>query len=141
MTKNKNIKNKWDRKHVKMLILFVQKRDYLYNAQSKDYLDRIKKIHAFNELKNKLQTEMRGVTVTEIKKKWKNLRTQYVRELRFIRNSKKGGNGIKDQYVPKLWCFERLKFLEPHLFIKDGDNVKVIFIYCYFRHHVIPLEQ
>ncbi|XP_053945757.1 uncharacterized protein LOC128855130 [Anastrepha ludens] len=69
---------------------------------------------------------MFGVSLDDVKKKWKNLRSQYMRELRIQKNSKKSGSGVNDLYEAKLWCFDQLSFLEGHVATRQSqDNTEM----------------
>ena len=121
------MEEKWQTPQIEKLILLIQDEECLYNIKSKEYMDRTKKALALNQIKEKLETDMVGVTVQQIVKKWKNLRGQYVRELRLIENSKKSGSGKNDVHKPKLWCFDQLKFLQTHCAVrKSVNNVEVM---------------
>lgn len=119
-------KIKWSQAEIEKLIYLVQQYECIYNVKSAGYLDRNAKAQAFNKICEDL--EMKELDVIEVKKKWKNLRTQYLREIRELRASKKSGSGICDVYTPKLWCFSQLQFLEAHTQIRSGEsNFEVIF--------------
>nr|XP_014095752.2 uncharacterized protein LOC106621417 [Bactrocera oleae] len=84
------------------------------------YLDRNAKAQAFNKIVQDL--EMPSLNVFEVKKKWKTLRSQYLREIREFRTSKKSGSGVDDIPTPKLWCFSHLKFLESYSQVRSGES-------------------
>ena len=59
-----------------------------------------------------------AITTGDIKRKIETLRNQHRREMRLVENSRKSGAGIDDLYIPRLWCFNELSFLN------DGDTVR-----------------
>ncbi|XP_067635077.1 uncharacterized protein [Eurosta solidaginis] len=62
------------------------------------------------------------ITINDLKKKWKGLRTQYLQECRSVQNSQKSGAGLDDIYRPRLWCFDQLKFLQSHVKLRKSVN-------------------
>ena len=62
------------------------------------------------------------VGIEEVKKKIKNLRTVFTRELRKVEASKRSGAGVDDIYVPKFKFFKSMMFLQPHINGKDSKT-------------------
>lgn len=121
---------KWTHEEVEKVILLVQQHACIYNVRSKQYLDRTKKAEAFNAICIEMQLLNQAFTVPEIKKKWSNLRIQYMAEKRKMANSKKSGAGASDVVKPKLWCFDQLTFLNSHTQLKESrSNIEVTIVF------------
>lgn len=115
----------WTRRETEELINLIQQHQCIFNVKSFEYVDRNKKAQAFNTVLLEMKIMDSTLTVEEIKRKWKNLRTQYMQEVRAIKQSKKSGSGVTDVYSPKLWCFQQLSFLESHIETRSSvDNIK-----------------
>ncbi|XP_073831522.1 uncharacterized protein [Musca autumnalis] len=118
---------KWKKETVEQLILCVQQYPSLYNVQSPDYVDRIKNAQCWNQILLDLLVLDPGLDLKEIQRKWRNLRVQFTKEERFVKNSKKSGAGLLDIYVPKLWCYDLLSFPKSHIAMRGSkDNIENI---------------
>lgn len=62
---------KWEREAVEKLIIYVQENTCLYNVHFSECMDRAKKAPAFTDIHKKLETEMVGVTLDDVKKNGK----------------------------------------------------------------------
>lgn len=113
---------KWNRDLIEKLITLVEENNCIYNVKSKEYLDRNKKAEAYNNILKEMQTVESSITLEEIKRRWKNLRTQFSQEQRKLKQSKKSGAGSVDIYAPKLWCFQQLHFLQTHIDVRESIN-------------------
>lgn len=81
---------KWTPDQIEKLIICVEEHPPIYHIKSNEYLDRNKQMQAFYAILENLQETVNpGITLDEIKRKWKNLRTQYMQELISINQSKK----------------------------------------------------
>lgn len=83
----------------------------LWKIKSKEYSDRKKKTHAYEHLVKKyseIEPHANRETVTQ---KINTIRSCYRKELRKITSSKVRGAKREDVYVPKLWYFDLLSFL------------------------------
>ena len=125
----------WTKEQTSFLINLYEGNSILYDVQSSDYLNKIKKENCPKDICKELQ-EVRVTTISEIKLKIKILKQQYNREKNMVLKSKKSGAGGNEVYVPKLWCYEQLKFLENFSVEKPAysniDFDLVIFIFKYF---------
>lgn len=67
-----------------------------------------------------------SLTMDEIKKKIHGVRAQFLAELNKIKKSEVSGASIDGIYVPKLWCFELLQFLQHgrNVVSKGDSNLK-----------------
>lgn len=70
-----SVTRKWCESDVETLINLVQQKECIYNVRSAEYLNRDAKAQAFNEI---CQEMANTFNVNEIKRKWKNLRVQYI---------------------------------------------------------------
>lgn len=122
------MKKKCNRESIEQLIIVLQQYPCIYNIQSAEYLDRIKKAQAWNNILEEMVKSDGSLNLVEIKRKWRNLRVQFMQEHRLMNGSKKSGVGLTDVYVPKLWCYEQLGFLKTHIEVrKSKDNTEVCF--------------
>lgn len=97
---------KWSRENTSMLIHLLRRHECLWNNKSPDYKNRQMRHLALEEIKNALEKS----STNDITKKIHTIRTQFRRELKELITSRK--SGAEDIYVPKLWCFEDLRFLQ-----------------------------
>ncbi|XP_064088006.1 uncharacterized protein LOC135202507 [Macrobrachium nipponense] len=82
------------------------------------YKDRAKRVAALTAMAAELRKTCAAITTGDIKRKIETLRNQHRREMRLVENSRKSGAGIDDIYIPRLWCFNDLSFLN------DGDTIR-----------------
>ncbi|XP_046801068.1 uncharacterized protein LOC124418513 [Lucilia cuprina] len=80
-------------------------------SETKDYSNRIIKNRDYNVLVEKLKEKYPDATKEMAVKKINVMRTSYRRELKKQRASLKSGAGADDEYVPTLWYFDHLSFL------------------------------
>lgn len=103
----------WNRESVNLLIENYRKRPLLYNPKHHHYKNRNKRLEALEEILNDVDEKCpfaanQGLNTDDIKQKIHTLRTQYFKEV----NKIKEYTSIDQLYIPKLWCFEKLSFLE-----------------------------
>ena len=103
----------WNKDLVKLLIIRYQENEHLYNARHPLYSDRNKRLNTYLEITKEFKRIKKDITMEEIKKKIHALRSQYIKELNEL-NSKQSSD-ISDDTEPRLWCFNKLEFLKPHL--------------------------
>ncbi|XP_030022585.2 uncharacterized protein LOC115441812 [Manduca sexta] len=88
-----------------------QSQPCLWDTQSKDYHDKMKKQVAYAKLLRIYQLlEPRADRMTVVKK-INILRTNHRKEKKKVKESERSGNGT---YVPKLWYYHLFDFLETH---------------------------
>ncbi|XP_015929255.2 uncharacterized protein [Parasteatoda tepidariorum] len=86
------------------IINFVQECPWLYDASRADFRDSTKKLNSWKKLAELLKTD-----VQEVKKRWRSLRTSYVRE----KHRKPSGSAAVEK---KPWVYmEALNFLQDHV--------------------------
>lgn len=83
----------------------------LWRIKSSDYSDRNKRNNAYENLCSKLQEIDETATKETVVKKVDSLRSNFRKELKKIKESKRSGAGTDNVYIPKLWYFEKLQFL------------------------------
>lgn len=103
----------WNKDMVKLLIIRYQENEHLYNASHPFYLNRNERSKTYLEITNEFKKIKKNVTVKEIKKKIHGLRSQYIKELNEIRS--KQHSQVSEDVEPRLWCFNKLEFLRPHV--------------------------
>lgn len=93
-----------------ILISFYADNDEIWNPKNTKYYKRNVRDRLMTQLQEKLIAECHfTVTVDEIKRKWSNLRTSYMREVRKLRQNKRSG---VEGYVPKWVFYKDLLFLQ-----------------------------
>lgn len=144
---------KWGREDIQKFIVCMQQYPCIYSVKSLGYMDRTMKAQAFNKILLEMEENMPGISLQELKKKWRNLRTQFMQEERLVYRSMKSGSGRDDLYVPKLWCYDQLGFLKNHIVTRPScDNVEVnincslgcsfVIIFNFFRRQMYhPLAE
>lgn len=109
----------WTKALTLHLIELYRQRPCLWNVKCEEYRNRDAKYKAYEELYNDVKSLDPLCTVEIVKKKLNTLRSQYRKEVKQISTSKKSGASADDVYLPKLWCFNHLKFLN------DGESQSV----------------
>ena len=92
----------WKREEVRSLIAAYREQPCLWNVKSKTYKDRNAKDMALKKVYNEMQIIDDNITFESMKIKIHTIRSQFKRELKLIRESKKSGTSTFDVYSPKL---------------------------------------
>ncbi|XP_064077252.1 uncharacterized protein LOC135194952 [Macrobrachium nipponense] len=108
----------WSREEIIQLIDLYRQNPCPWNVKSDMYKDRAKRVAALTAIAVELRKTCAAITTGDIKRKIETLRNQHRREMRLVENSRKSGAGIDDIYIPRLWCFNDLSFLN------DGDTIR-----------------
>lgn len=89
-------------------------RPHLYNIKHIDYRNKTKRLNGLREITDDFNETfvMSKVTLEDIRKKINGLRTQFTNEGNKIKKSFVSGAGADDVYIPTLWCYPLLSFLE-----------------------------
>lgn len=113
--------NSWREEEEKRLIAFYSDNPVLWHPKHPNYYKREVREDLLAQLKEQLQEECGvTVTVTDLKSKFKNLRSSYIREQRKITKSKLSAEaGEREVHRPKWIHFGDLHFLHD---IGDVDN-------------------
>ncbi|KRG07126.1 uncharacterized protein Dmoj_GI26314, isoform B [Drosophila mojavensis] len=105
----------WDREKTIELIELYENFAVLWDVSSADYKNKYKKQNAYREIAEKLNK-----SDDEIKTKIHHLRTQFLQEVRRVKQ-KKSDQGKLDNYTSKWEFFDALKFIKND----DGNNYKI----------------
>ncbi|GFW93987.1 hypothetical protein TNCV_4813051 [Trichonephila clavipes] len=108
---------RWDRKLVEILISLYKKYPVLYEKKTDGYYDRKQREIALLSIAAEM-SKIRPVTIDDVKKKIKTLRSQFSVENVHRYRSLTSGTGNKI-FVPKLWCYHLLSFLDKYMQVKD----------------------
>ncbi|XP_049763449.1 uncharacterized protein LOC126092072 isoform X2 [Schistocerca cancellata] len=87
----------------------------LWKIGSEGYRDKKKRALAINKIAEVLRLSQPYITREDVKRKINILRTTYNRESNKIRKSKQYASSPGEIYVPKLWYFTELSFLDNQL--------------------------
>lgn len=88
-------------------IELYRKNECLWNVKAVDYKKSDKRKKAVAEMAIQF-----GVTEEFVKKKIQSLRSTYIQEKKKIADSKRTGTGSDDVYIPSLFWFHELEFLQ-----------------------------
>lgn len=99
------------REIMKEFINIYRNEPCLWEIKSKDYRDRNKKAAAYDKLIQQYRKLESKANRDVIVKKLNILRTNYRKEKRKVEESNRSRSGTNDVYVPKLWYYNLLKFL------------------------------
>ncbi|KAK9872912.1 hypothetical protein WA026_021763 [Henosepilachna vigintioctopunctata] len=83
----------------------------LWKIKSEEYMDRDKKSQAMERLLDFYRQKFENATTDDVKKKFNSLRTNFRKELKKIKDSKKSGAGAEEIYQSTLWYFDAMSFL------------------------------
>ncbi|XP_049939469.1 uncharacterized protein LOC126416045 isoform X2 [Schistocerca serialis cubense] len=87
----------------------------LWKIGSEGYRDKKKRALAINKIAEVLRLSQPYITREDVKRKINIVRTTYNRESNKIRKSKQSASSPGEIYVPKLWYFNELSFLDNQL--------------------------
>ncbi|XP_049295608.1 uncharacterized protein LOC125770249 [Anopheles funestus] len=94
----------------------------LWNVNSKEYTDRMKRKLAYDALVMKYQEVHKTATKEEVKKKLYGLRSSYRREMMKLKKSVQSGATVDDVYKPTLWYFYLFDFLTDYDTMKEPTS-------------------
>jgi len=92
----------------------------LWRIKSKEYMDKHKRINAIKKLTELLKVSRRNITEEDVKKKINILRTTFKRENNKVKKSMVSGSGTDEVYVPSLWYYKELEFLQDQMEEESG---------------------
>ncbi|XP_054259939.1 uncharacterized protein LOC128994012 [Macrosteles quadrilineatus] len=93
-------------------ISVYQSEKCLWKVKSADYHDRMKKEAAYGRLIEVWKQVDPNCNKSTVLKKINNLRSSYRKELKKVREATKSGASAEDVYLPKLWYYNLLHFLD-----------------------------
>ncbi|XP_037954786.1 uncharacterized protein LOC119684747 [Teleopsis dalmanni] len=86
----------------------------LWEVKNDAYKNKYLKSQAWNKLLRRYKETFPDATLGDLKKKINGMRNCYRRELNKVKKSKKSGAGAVNLYVPTLWYYKDLQFLQEH---------------------------
>uniref|UniRef100_A0A1Y1MXA0 MADF domain-containing protein n=1 Tax=Photinus pyralis TaxID=7054 RepID=A0A1Y1MXA0_PHOPY len=110
----------WSNDQVSLLIEQYQQHECLYFVQHRDYHNKNRRNAALQQICEKMNQIRPNTSIHEIQKKWNGIRNTYASERRKSIASSRSGAGSEDIYIPSLWYYEKLVFLNEHLNIRKS---------------------
>ncbi|XP_046389012.1 uncharacterized protein LOC124157947 [Ischnura elegans] len=104
----------WNRTQVDTLIHLVRERPYLFDPRNSLYKNKGKRMSGFREIAEEMSPSRPNTIADDCKKKWYSLRTTYLAERRKVASSKKSGLGAEAVYVPSLFYYHDIKFIDEY---------------------------
>lgn len=95
---------------IEKFIVLLKEHECLYNNKNKFYYNRNIKDEICEYILREMQKDKPAIKIGDIRRKMKVLRTQFARENRLLSLARLHG----EEYQPKLWCYDKLSFLEKH---------------------------
>lgn len=92
----------------------------LWRIKSKDYMDKHKRMNAIKKMTELLKVSRGNITEEDVKKKINILRTTFKRENNKVKKSMLSGSGTDELYVPSLWYYKELEFLQDQVEEESG---------------------
>ena len=99
----------WAKAATTTFIESLQQHPCTWQVKSQMYKDRNLRALSYDVLVNIMSEMIPNITIEE---KINTLRGQFRKETKLIAQSKKSGAGTEEIYVPKLWCYDLLHFLD-----------------------------
>lgn len=112
----------WTRTAATAFIDLLKSHPCLWKVKCPTYKNKDIKNSAYEKMKRDLSVLGYTVTQDEIRKKINTLRAQYRKERNQVIRSRRTGSGTEDIYVPKLWCYTLLSFLDEGDVCRDSAN-------------------
>ncbi|XP_041424896.1 uncharacterized protein LOC121395428 [Xenopus laevis] len=94
----------------------------LWKVKSGDYMNKMKREKAYEELANLCKSVCPKADVQFVKTRISNIRTVFKKELNKVQASKKSGASADDLYVPKLWYYDLLLFTVDQEVARDSRS-------------------
>jgi hypothetical protein len=110
----------YTREFLSELIILYRSVPCLWRVKSKEYLDRNSKDKAWDSIVEKFREVDPETDKGSVVKKINSLKTSWRRENKKIRESMRSGAGADDVYVPKLWYFDLLNYIEDEETPRDS---------------------
>ena len=106
----------WTRAITLQFIDLLKQHPCLWQVKNDNYKNKIVRNSSLAAIIKALNENMNcEATQSDVMKKLHTLRSQFRKEMKDFKTSQKSGAGTDDLHVPKLWCFDALRFLT------DGD--------------------
>ncbi|GFO05887.1 hypothetical protein PoB_003239200 [Plakobranchus ocellatus] len=107
---------------IHQLIEEYKARPCLWKTTAKEYSNKIIRRRAVEGICEALKLPCDSATLTGLKRKIKNLRSTFAKELRNIAKSQKSGASADDIYEPSWKWFQHLDFLRTHIQVRAGES-------------------
>lgn len=85
-------------------------------------MDRDKKAQALEKLLQLYKERYQDATTEDVKNKFNSLRTNFRKELKRLKDSKKSGAGVDELYTPTCWYFDDMYFIVDQETPSDSIN-------------------
>ncbi|PIO10441.1 hypothetical protein AB205_0090050 [Aquarana catesbeiana] len=92
----------------------------LWQARHPHYNNKQKRQAALEKLLELVKPVVPTATIPYLKNKTGGLRNTYLRERKKVTDSQRSGAAADDVYVPRLWYYERLRFLSDHTEVRES---------------------
>lgn len=113
----------WSREATTILIELYEGFPCLYEVSLEDYHNKNKRVAAIEEITlNFNNRNFTSLSSKLIQEKIHGIRSQFLAELNKIKKSKASGAGADQTYIPKLWCFDMLKFIQKGAPVTEGES-------------------
>lgn len=116
---------KWTKEQISVLINAYKEETCLYAIQSPNYHNKHLRAEALMRVCNAVNNVRLNTTTKECQTKFHNLRNQFNVENAKRRSSIKSGAGTNDIYVPSLWYFNSMLFLEEYYGMRKTKSSKL----------------
>ncbi|KAG6456480.1 uncharacterized protein LOC115447531 [Manduca sexta] len=95
---------------------------FLWDKSDPKYTSRQSREIGYNIILQKYKEHDKHANMAVLKKKIDNMRTSYRRELKKVLLSKRNSLTPEDRYVPELWYFDSLSFLDKHIVLQHNRD-------------------
>ncbi|PIO09621.1 hypothetical protein AB205_0187750 [Aquarana catesbeiana] len=92
----------------------------LWQVRHPHYNHKQKRQAALEKLLELVKPVVPTATISYLKTKIGGLRSTYLRERKKVTDSQRSGAAADDVYVPRLWYYERLRFLSDHTEVRES---------------------
>ncbi|XP_037816132.1 uncharacterized protein LOC119606651 [Lucilia sericata] len=116
--KQNNKKLSWSNQMTDFLIAHYKEYTCLYDKNHEDYNNQMVKSNALNNILQKMHKFFPNLVLSDVEEKIKIMHEQLSDEMSRMEVAEALGNN----YVPKLYCYEQLKFLRKHITPSQSKN-------------------
>ncbi|CAH2245270.1 jg5103 [Pararge aegeria aegeria] len=92
-----------------------RKNPCLWNTMNPEYRNKKSRMKAYNKLLKYARSVDPKITVTDVRKKLQSIRASHRKERKKVTESMKTVESLKNVYVPKLWYYKELEFLNYNM--------------------------
>ncbi|XP_046396175.1 uncharacterized protein LOC124163358 isoform X2 [Ischnura elegans] len=112
----------WTKNQVEAFIAAIMDKPYLYDPKEYYYKSKAMRTMAMEEIAQSLCSVRPNTTAHDCKRKWHSLRTNYLSEKKKIIRSKMNGAAGDLEYVPSLFYFKSMSFIDDHIQVKVNTS-------------------